>query len=182
MNKSILLIGNNGLLGSELLNNFYQTGDSQIISSQLLKGSDYKIDITNYHDLFSILNIINPSIIINTAAFTAVDDAELNSKKSFLVNSEGPKYLASWCKKNSSYLIHISTDYVFSGENPLYFGYKESDKIDPQSVYGRSKMAGEINITQIMPENYLILRTSWLYGFYGKNFLKLFFHLIKRIS
>ena len=164
--KKILILGDRGQLGSEVI--------KQLASQEIpfLRGSDYSLDITDKNSLESHLDQLVPDTIVNAAAYTAVDAAEKNQQKAFSVNGEAPKNIAAWCKKHASYLVHISTDYVFSGEKSLYDAYSEQDSVNPASVYGLSKLKGETNIMSAMPNNYAILRTAWLYGFYGNNFLK----------
>ncbi len=106
---------------------------------------------------------------INCAAYTNVEKAEKEPKKAFLVNAEGVKNLAETCKKNNTTLIHISTDYVFDGKKKT--PYTEEDKTNPINQYGKSKLAGEEYIKQIL-KNYFIIRASWLYSEFGKNFYK----------
>lgn len=165
-NKIILILGDQGQLGSELLMQFSK------YNPQVLKASDYSLDITDRDACLSLLDQLSPDIIINAAAYTAVDYAEENQERAFLVNGESPKTLAKWCEQHNGYLIHISTDYVFPGDKQLYRAYCEDESVGSVSVYGQSKLQGEMNIAAAMPNNYAILRTAWLYGFYGNNFLK----------
>lgn len=117
----------------------------------------------------STLYIFNEAdIIVNAAAYTAVDDAELNEDIAHAVNDIAPGIIAQFCKKKDIPLIHISTDYVFDGHGGV--PYPPSHAANPKSVYGHSKHLGEINI-QASGCNYLILRTSWLYDIYHKNFV-----------
>lgn len=164
--KKILVIGDKGQLGSEFI--------KQPIASDmhLIRASDVSLDITNQDECLRHLDQLSPDFIVNAAAYTAVDAAEKNQQQAFLVNGEAPKILAQWCYQNDSFLCHISTDYVFSGKKSLYNVYTEGEKTGPVSVYGNSKLQGEMNIAAAMPNNYAILRTAWLYGFYGNNFLK----------
>ena len=165
-NTIILILGDKGQLGSELLAQLTQD------NFQVFKSSDYALDISDREACVSLLDQLSPTVIINAAAYTAVDDAEDNRERAFIVNGESAKTLATWCQQQGCYLIHISTDYVFSGSRPLYSAYCEEDAVDPVSVYGQSKLQGEIHIASVMPQDYAILRTAWLYGFYGNNFLK----------
>jgi dTDP-4-dehydrorhamnose reductase len=163
---TILIAGDKGQLGGELF------AQLSLQNFELLRGSDYGLDITCRDACLCLLDKLSPDIIINAAAYTAVDHAEANQEQAFLVNGESPKTLAQWCQQHSCYLIHISTDYVFSGTKPLYRTYCEADPVDPVSVYGQSKLQGENHIAAIMTDGYAVLRTAWLYGFYGNNFLK----------
>ena len=165
-NTIILILGDRGQLGSQLIAQLTQD------NFQVLKSSDYALDISDREACMSLLNQLSPDVIVNAAAYTAVDAAEENKEQAFLVNAESPKTLATWCQQQGCYLIHISTDYVFSGSRPLYSAYCEEELVDPVSVYGQSKLQGEAHIASVMPQGYAILRTAWLYGFYGNNFLK----------
>jgi dTDP-4-dehydrorhamnose reductase len=117
-----------------------------------------------------------PRALINAAAYTQVDRAETESELAFKVNAEAPEQLARWCAKNGVLLVHFSTDYVFSGEGTR--PWRETDKTGPKNAYGRSKLAGEEAI-QRSGANFVILRTSWVYDAFGKNFLKTMLNLGK---
>ena len=110
-------------------------------------------------------------VVINCAAYTAVDACEDNQTACRAVNEQGPANLAKSCAAANCRLIHVSTDYVFDGNKPIPEAYSEQDQVSPLSAYGRSKLAGEQQIAAHM-DNFLILRTAWLYGMGGKNFLK----------
>jgi dTDP-4-dehydrorhamnose reductase len=113
---------------------------------------------------------------INCAAYTAVDKAESEKELAFSVNAGAPGILAKVCKKNNTKLVHISTDYVFNGASTV--PYKEEYPTDPQSVYGASKLEGERKIIQTNPDS-IIIRTSWVYSAFGKNFVKTMLKLMK---
>lgn len=157
---SIAIFGSNGQLGQSLTK---ALASKRTIFKQY---SSKEVDIT---ELSQILKIDNPSLIINTAAYTDVDKAEDDSENAFNVNEIGPKNIALYCRDHKIPLIHISTDYVFSGLSNTH--YTESDIVDPLSIYGKSKLAGEIAIQKYCPQ-YLILRTSWVFSEFGSNFLK----------
>ena len=157
---SIAIFGSNGQLGQCLIKALSRKGT---IFQQY---SSTEVDVTQ---LSQILKIENPSLIINAAAYTDVDKAEEDSENAFNVNEIGPKNIALYCREHKIPLIHISTDYVFSGL--LNTHYVESDIVDPLSVYGKSKLAGELAIQKYCPK-YLILRTSWVFSEFGSNFLK----------
>jgi len=127
------------------------------------------LDITNKQQLESYFSNNELDYCINCAAYTAVDLAEEQSELAYAVNAEGPKNIAMLCLKYNIILIHISTDFVFDGQQRT--PYSETDAPNPLSVYGASKLQGERNIQDVM-ENYFIVRTSWLYSEYGKNFMK----------
>jgi dTDP-4-dehydrorhamnose reductase len=168
--KKILLVGDRGQLGSQVL---AQSGGANIILA-----SDYQLDLTSPSALKNILDEIQPEVLINCAAYTAVDKAESQQELAFALNAAGPQLLAKWCAANNSHLVHISTDYVFSGLKPLYEVYGEADVTEPVSIYGQSKLLGEQQIKNQDNERYSILRTAWLYGFYGQNFLKTMLRLV----
>jgi dTDP-4-dehydrorhamnose reductase len=159
----ILVCGAKGQLGSsirELAENYRQ----------------FSFDFTDYEELDILdplaLNLYvkktNPSFIINCAAYTLVDKAETDQEKAFLLNAEAVKNLIDATGLVQAKLIHISTDYVFNGRNHL--PYKETDVPDPDSVYGISKLKGEMYLTGFRSS--IIIRTSWLYSNFGHNFLK----------
>lgn len=160
----VLLIGDSGQLGSELLTTFNDC--------TLVKSSQYSLDIADHNHCLTQLDQIAPNVIINAAAYTAVDKAEQQREQAFLINAEGPKSLATWCANNSAGLIHISTDYVFAGDKPLFQLYDEADSVGPLSIYGESKLLGETHIQAAMKQDYAIFRTAWLYGSQGNNFIK----------
>jgi dTDP-4-dehydrorhamnose reductase len=163
MNKSILLIGNNGQVGTELQN--ILSSDYQVIGL-----ARPKIDLTQGHNLRQIIQEIKPEIIINAAAYTAVDKAESEAEIAHKVNAIAPQIIAAESQKLGSFLIHISTDYVFDGNSN--YPYQENDITNPLSMYGQTKLAGEMAVQQACTD-YIILRTAWVYGTYGKgNFVK----------
>ena len=141
-----------------------------------LEGIDFialdskQLDITNVDQVNEVISRISPQIIVNTAAWTDVDGAENKSKLAFAVNEKGVKNLALAAKFTNSTLMHISTDYVFSGESDQPF--HELAQLDPQSVYGCSKAAGELVIKEVYSGGSYVVRTAWLYSEYGKNFAK----------
>ncbi|RUM35220.1 MAG: dTDP-4-dehydrorhamnose reductase [Desulfobulbus sp.] len=133
--------------------------------------SSAQLNITDKEQLEATLKTIGPDVVVNCAAYTAVDACETAKENCWSVNATGPENLARICGTTNSRLIHISTDYVFDGNKPVPEEYSEDDTVSPLSEYGRSKLAGEKNISS-HTDNYLILRTAWLYGMGGKNFLK----------
>jgi dTDP-4-dehydrorhamnose reductase len=128
-----------------------------------------QLDITNESRIQQVCKRISPSVVINAAAYTHVDRAENEPDLAFAVNKSGPAYLARYCAAHHLALIHISTDYVFDGTKDQ--PYQEDDPITPLGVYGQSKAQGEAAVRSILP-NHIIVRTSWLYGVYGHNFVK----------
>ena len=134
------------------------------------------LDISFYKEVNRVFLNKNIDWCINCAAYTAVDNAEKEQKKAHSVNTLGIKNLAFACQKNKVKLIHISTDFVFDGLQSR--AYNESDKTNPLSVYGKTKLDGEIEIKKHLSK-YFIIRTSWLYSEYGNNFLKTMIRLSK---
>lgn len=168
----ILITGSNGMLGYDLKGVLADKHDLILTTSKSL-------DITNKDEVLKVITSENPDIVINAAAYTDVDGCEENIEHAFNVNGEGPKNLALACSKINSSLVHISTDYVFNGENST--PWLENDETNPISVYGKSKLKGEEAIVKIL-DKYFIIRTAWLYGVNGKNFPKTMLELAKNHS
>lgn len=161
--KKILITGSKGQLGEEILSVLQKQNEYKIIATDR-----EELDITSNIEVLNFIDTNKPDIIINCAAYTAVDDCETNIETAYLINAIGPRNLAIAAKKNNSTMIHVSTDYVFDGEKND--AYKEFDSTNPQSVYGKSKLAGE-EYVKSFADKYFIIRTAWLYG-KGKNFVK----------
>ena len=177
---NILLTGAAGQLGSELIPLLSARGsvtatDRRISASGLANWVE--LDINNGGRLEVLLNRLQPDLIVNTAAYTAVDQAETELETAFDINAELPGRLARWCKVNDARLIHYSTDYIFDGQ--AQHPYRETDKPDPQNVYGGSKLAGELAIRAAACKH-VILRTSWVYSSHGKNFVLSMLDLARR--
>jgi dTDP-4-dehydrorhamnose reductase len=134
------------------------------------------LDITDEQSVKKIVSEFKPKYIINAAAHTAVDKAEKEVEQSYLINRDGPKYLAEAALRVNATILHISTDYVFSGDKSGE--YVEVDKVNPQCVYGNSKFAGE---EEVIEANYrhIILRTAWVFCEHGNNFVKTIINLGK---
>lgn len=168
----ILITGSGGMLGVDLwqeLRNSYEVLGLDAISYQPSSVSKfYKCDITKRIGVSNVAAKARPDIVIHTAAMTDVDGCELDPKRAYKVNSDGTKNVALACKAAGALLIYISTDFVFDGKKKG--PYKEIDKTRPISVYGDSKLKGEKAIKRTL-KKYFILRTSWLYGKHGKNFV-----------
>ena len=160
----IFITGANGQLGNDL---------ALILNSNNLLLSDLdSCDITNFDQAKKIITDFLPDIIINCAAYTNVDDCEVNKDIADLVNSTGPMNLAKIASNINCLLIHISTDYVFDGKKNVPDKYIEDDSTFPISVYGKTKLSGEKNVI-LYAKKYIIIRTAWLYGINAKkNFLK----------
>ncbi len=154
---------------------------SVLSSSSEVIGLDLpELDITDRFQTLEILNRLSPGVVVNCAAYTAVDACE-SDEACWPANADGPGHLAEWTAGNNSFLIHISTDYVFSGDKPLFDVCTELDQPAPVSEYGKSKLAGEQAVLN-SGSDAAILRTAWLYGASGKNFLKTMLHLALRDS
>jgi dTDP-4-dehydrorhamnose reductase len=160
---NLLVTGSNGQLGQTLCSQAAAQGLS------VMPARRPEFDITDPERVEKVLQQSNASIVVNAAAYTAVDQAEDDRENAFRVNRDGPAFLASCCCKLDLPLIHISTDYVFDGtkRDP----YVETDPVNPVNIYGESKAAGEKEV-RTRHEHHIILRTSWLYGLQGGNFVK----------
>ena len=166
----ILVTGANGQVGWELMRRADKFGVTAL-------GTDSKtLDITDSRAVAAMIQPGAFDVVVNAAAYTAVDKAESEPEKAYAVNRDGAAYLAQACAKAGIPLIHISTDYVFDGtkQSP----YVEDDLINPINVYGASKAAGEQTIREHL-EQHLILRASWVYGVHGNNFVKTMLRLAK---
>ena len=170
----ILITGSKGQLGNEL-KDIINKGYSEIGKvSKVIKNSQFfdldvdKLDITDLKSVKNVLNTIKPDVVINCAAATNVDGCESDEDFAFKVNSLGPRNLAMVCEEMGARLVQVSTDYVFSGvgEKPL----TEYDLTAPYSVYGKTKLLGE-NYVREFCSKYYIVRTAWLYGYVGHNFV-----------
>lgn len=128
-----------------------------------------ELDITDHEMVLKILEDHCPDAVIHCAAYTAVDKAEEEPEKCWAVNVDGTRNIAEGCKKIGAKLLYISTDYVFEGTGEQF--YKEMDPVNPQNVYGASKLAGELVVKSFL-EKYFIVRTSWAFGENGNNFVK----------
>jgi dTDP-4-dehydrorhamnose reductase len=167
----ILVTGAKGMLGTDLVC-ILEEKNHEVFATDI-----EELDITQLDSLNKMTEDISPDVIINCAAYTDVDNAEEEPEKAFLINGIGVRNLALVCKKLDIDLCHISTDYVFDGtkENP----YTPDDLPNPINTYGKSKLAGENYIQEIWNKFYII-RTSWLYGKYGKNFVYTILNLAKK--
>lgn len=161
---SILVTGGEGQLGKAL-----QELSGQITSGIFHFYSRRSLDISRPDDIQKAILACRPGLVINAAAYTAVDKAESEEEQAFLVNRDGARNVAIACRKHGIPLIHISTDYVYHNElrRPLL----ETDPVLAKGVYARSKLQGEQAVAEAQPDS-LIIRTSWLYGVYGHNFVK----------
>lgn len=172
--KKVLIIGAKGMLGKELVKVFSAQKNYEIIGTDL---QDF--DITKKDQVFENVKKIGPQIVINAAAFTKVDDCEKEKEICMKVNGKAVRFIAQVCKKIDAILVHYSTDYIFSGEKKE--GYQEEEKnFQPINVYGQSKLLGEHGLLKNTDRFYLI-RTAWLYGKNGKNFVDTMLELAKKM-
>jgi dTDP-4-dehydrorhamnose reductase len=157
----ILLTGASGQVGYELARSLQCVGE-------VIAPDRRQMDLTNLDQIRSLIREIRPALIVNPAAYTAVDQAEQEPELAMRINAEAPGVMAQEAARLGAAMIHYSTDYVFDGRKQG--AYTEDDAPNPLSVYGRSKLAGEQAVQQAGIAH-LILRTSWVYGMRGKNFL-----------
>ncbi|MCM3308581.1 dTDP-4-dehydrorhamnose reductase [Priestia megaterium] len=165
----IIVTGAKGQLGKELLEVFVREGYS------VFPYSKQQLDITNPIQIREVFQKVKPDVVVNAAAFTKVDLCETELEKSYLINGLGPYYLAVEAKERNVKLIHVSTDYVFSGDQLT--PYVEGDAPFPKTIYGKSKRLGE-ELALVFYENVTVVRTSWLYGHESENFV----NTIKKLS
>ncbi len=158
----VLIVGNRGMLGTDLMREF--AGGHEVVGLDLPE-----IDITDSGRCMTLFQRILPGVVINAAALTAVDYCESHEDEALRVNADGPGNLAAAAAAVGARFIHYSTDYVFDGlkQGP----YLETDETGPRSAYGRSKLRGEKNVREAMTDH-VILRTAWLFGCHGKNFIR----------
>ncbi|NQZ57844.1 MAG: dTDP-4-dehydrorhamnose reductase [Lentisphaeraceae bacterium] len=166
----VLVIGLGGQLAYEL-----QKTIPASVEATFLTIDD--LDITVEQDVLKTVSTSGAAVVINAAAYTAVDRAEDDKELAYAVNASGAKYLAAACKAIDGRLIHISTDFVFEGASST--PYNTSDIPLPQSVYGTSKLAGEQAVIEVMAEKSVIIRTAWLYSAFANNFVKTMLKLMK---
>ncbi len=169
--KKILVTGANGQLGMELRQLEKKFPHLQF---KFFDRSEWSIDSIEKGDL--VLNQEQAAFLINAAAYTAVDKAESETELAFQVNASAPGQLAALCRKYNTHFLHVSTDYVFDGNADV--PYKENDETNPQSVYGASKLEGEKRVMIANPGS-IIIRSSWVYSSFGKNFVKTISRLLK---
>tara|TARA_B100001093_G_scaffold487524_1_gene523855 strand:+ start:986 stop:1846 length:861 start_codon:yes stop_codon:yes gene_type:complete len=169
---NILVTGGNGQLGSELKEIAPNHQDYNFLFSDVKD-----LDITNHTAVAAYIKSNKINVIINCAAYTAVDNAESEPELSDAINHLAVANFAQIAKDKNIKLIHISTDYVFDGTN--HKPYEEKDTPNPKSVYGKTKLNGELTMQQINPSNSIIIRTYWVYSKFGNNFVKTMLRLAK---
>jgi len=158
----ILITGAHGMLGTDLISALQLEHD--------LIGVDIDdFDIADANQTLLAIKSIKPQIVVHAAAYTAVDQCENEEEKAFRVNRNGSGNVAEACQKIGSKMIYYSSDYIFDGDTDQ--PYTENSAPNPLSVYGQSKLEGEIQVQKYLPKDHLIIRTSWLFGINGKNFV-----------
>ena len=167
----IVLLGKNGQVGSNILKK------NKDYLFNLFSFSRRELDISNFQDFESKMNIIKPDVIVNATAYNFVDLAEENeTEEAFKVNQDALDFISTFCNKLNIPLIHISTDFVFDGNSSQ--PYKEDDKVNPLNIYGKSKVGGEEVIKKNL-DKHIIIRTSWVFSEIGSNFLKTILKLLE---
>lgn len=172
----VLVLGAGGQVGSELAKELVESLSFDEGEDRLTLAKRSDVDVTDGRALKDFIYFQEPNWIINATAYTSVDNAETDIVQAYKVNEHAVKVLADFCVANDSKLIHISTDYVFDGSGVSPFN--ESCKVAPLGVYGSSKLAGEESVRATM-QDYIILRTSWVFGASGNNFVKTMLRLAK---
>lgn len=170
MRKKIIVTGANGQLGMEL-----QQAAPSYPLFEFIFTTRRELPLDEPDAINEFIEKQQPDYFINCAAYTTVDKAESEKELAYKVNAEAPGIIATACKNNNVQLIHISTDYVFNGMGNI--PYKETDATDPVNFYGDSKLAGEKKVMQAHPQS-VIIRTSWVYSEFGKNFVKTMLRLM----
>ncbi|MBF2708215.1 dTDP-4-dehydrorhamnose reductase [Flavobacterium soyangense] len=168
--KKILVTGANGQLGSEIKELASHYPNFDFIFTDI---DDFPLD--KAQEIITNFNRIQPEIVINCAAYTAVDKAEQDQEVADAINHQAIATLATLCHDSGAKLVHVSTDYVFDGTSPV--AYSEEDQPNPQSVYGVTKLAGEKACLKNCPES-IIIRTAWVYSEFGNNFVKTMLRLM----
>lgn len=160
-----LVTGSYGQLGTDLQTVLAGTPDDVVNAVDV-----DTLDITDSAAVSAAVDDFRPDVLVNAAAYTAVDPAEANEPVAYKVNATGPAVLAAALARGTGRLIHVSTDYVFAGdaEKP----YEVDDQPDPRSAYGRTKLAGELAVRDLLPDRSHVVRTAWVYGGGGPNFVK----------
>lgn len=160
----VLITGKDGQVGKSLVNTLKTNPEITLLALNRTE-----LDITNTEAVHSAVKEFRPNVIINAAAYTAVDKAESDEALAYAINCNGPRNIARAANEINATIIHISTDYVFSGDKAGL--YTEEDIVEPQGVYGKSKLAGELAVAEEC-HSHIILRTAWVFSRFGNNFVK----------
>ena len=166
--KKIIVTGANGQLGRAINGIYKGSAEFELVNTDFNVEGIRNLDITNLEDVISLLEEVKPYAVINCAAHTAVDLCEVPKDAAYKINAIGPRNLSIAATKTGAKLMHISTDYVFKGDEPL--PRTEFDQTNPKAMYGITKLHGE-NFVKQFAKDWFIIRTAWLYGD-GKNFVK----------
>ncbi|MFI6567369.1 dTDP-4-dehydrorhamnose reductase [Streptomyces sp. NPDC050534] len=167
-----LVTGAGGMLGRDTVDELARRGEDVV-------GLDRAaLDITQQAAVDEVLAEQRPDLVVNCAAYTAVDDAETDEERALLINGDGPRHLARACAANGARMIHVSTDYVFAGDAGT--PYPEDHPTAPHTAYGRTKLAGEQAVAKELPTSSAIVRTAWLYGVHGRSFVRTMIDLESR--
>ena len=157
-----LVTGAHGQLGSDLVR--------LLAGAQVTAVGRAELDVTDLRAVERMITRVRPDVVVNAAAYTAVDAAETDEQAAYAVNAAGPAVLASVLAERGGRLLHVSTDYVFNGGATAPYGV--DDPTDPRSAYGRTKLAGEQAVREVLAEAGYVVRTAWVYGAVGANFVK----------
>lgn len=160
-----LITGSDGQLGTDLQQVLAETPEDMVTAVDVKD-----LDITDRAAVVRFVEDLRPDVIINAAAYTAVDNAETDEERAYTINATGPALLAAAAARVDAKLIHVSTDYVFSGDADR--PYEADDEPSPRSAYGRTKLAGELAVRELAPNLGYVVRTAWVYGATGANFVK----------
>lgn len=169
MAKRVIITGSKGQLGNELQRSVPKEVELLALDLQ-------ELDICDLQAVNSVISEQRPEVVINAAAYTAVDQAETDKDEARKVNAQGAENLSTVCHQEGVKLIHISTDFVFDGEKSQ--PYLPEDMPNPLSIYGKSKLVGEFSVSNIMAGNGVIIRTGWVYSAQGNNFVKTMLRLM----
>jgi dTDP-4-dehydrorhamnose reductase len=159
-----LVTGAGGMLGRDVLDRLAAAGERATGLERAV------LDVTDAGAVGAALAAHRPAVVVNAAAWTAVDDAESEEDQALEVNGTGPRVLAEACRESGAVLLHVSTDYVFAGDATA--PYAEDAPVAPRSAYGRTKAVGELAVREALPETGYVVRTAWLYGAGGRNFVR----------
>lgn len=160
-----LVVGAGGMLGQDVLARLAAVGEESVVG---LRSAE--LDITDASAVEKVLGGHRPEMVVNCAAYTKVDDAESHEDEALWLNGDGPRNLAAECAKLGTRLLHVSTDYVFAGDASV--PYDETAEPAPRTAYGRTKLAGERAVRSALPDRSAVVRTAWLYGAGGPNFVR----------